>query len=221
LVPDYGQDFSSTGLDLGKYATGLDYATQVGTTVQDVSIAVIREASGTDAAISGVEAGIALKEGNYRGAALSGVGMLPFVPGTVGKLDDVGDAAKRVLDDASTTKECIPSPSETRFVTGVRVVDKLHNMVFEGVVDLKATLDRIKAGESFPHRRDGSIFENRITPGRKSSPLPVKPPGYYREFVHPTPGIQGPGVQRIVIGKDGEIYYSPDHYDTFVPVNPR
>ena len=49
-------------------------------------------------------------------------------------------------------------------------------------VDLGPTLDRISRGERFPHRNDGSIFRNRE--GR----LPSKPDGYYREYVHPTPG---------------------------------
>nr|EKW6799036.1 hypothetical protein [Pseudomonas aeruginosa] len=31
--------------------------------------------------------------------------------------------------------------------------------------------------------------------------LPVKPAGYYTEYVHPTPGVTGPGAQRIVVGK--------------------
>jgi filamentous hemagglutinin len=34
----------------------------------------------------------------------------------------------------------------------------------------------------------------------------------------PTPGVSGPGPQRIVTGKNGEMYYTPDHYDTFIPI---
>jgi len=49
--------------------------------------------------------------------------------------------------------------------------------------------------------------------------LPVKPPGYYQEFVQPTPGVGGAGSQRIVRGAGGELYYTPDHYATFVPLN--
>ncbi|UFI47588.1 ribonuclease domain-containing protein [Pseudomonas savastanoi] len=40
--------------------------------------------------------------------------------------------------------------------------------------------------------------------------------GYYTEYVHPTPGIVGPGPQRIVVGKGGEMYYTADHYKTFM-----
>jgi filamentous hemagglutinin len=77
---------------------------------------------------------------------------------------------------------------------------------------LSKTMDRIKNGESLPYRNDGSIFQNR------EGLLPNKPDGYYIEYVHPTPGINGPGPQRIIIGLDGEIYYTPNHYKTFIPV---
>ncbi|TEL31386.1 hypothetical protein IPC177_31060 [Pseudomonas aeruginosa] len=49
--------------------------------------------------------------------------------------------------------------------------------------------------------------------------LPVKPVGYYTEYVHPTPGVTGPGAQRIVVGKGGEMYCTADHYKTFIPIN--
>jgi filamentous hemagglutinin len=49
--------------------------------------------------------------------------------------------------------------------------------------------------------------------------LPKQGPGYYQEFVHPTPGVSGVGPQRIVRGQGGELYYTPDHYKTFIPLN--
>ncbi|WP_404995342.1 ribonuclease domain-containing protein [Cupriavidus pauculus] len=30
--------------------------------------------------------------------------------------------------------------------------------------------------------------------------------------------MSGVGPQRIVTGRNGEVYYTPDHYKTFVPV---
>lgn len=36
--------------------------------------------------------------------------------------------------------------------------------------------------------------------------------------VIPTPGIDGAGLQRIIIGNGGEIYYTPDHYETFYKI---
>jgi filamentous hemagglutinin len=75
--------------------------------------------------------------------------------------------------------------------------------------DLGNTLDRINRGQPYPWRNDGSVFRN--DQGR----LPEQPPGYYTEYVHPTPGISGPGAQRVVTGANGEIYYTPDHYSNF------
>jgi guanyl-specific ribonuclease Sa len=76
-------------------------------------------------------------------------------------------------------------------------------------VDLAATLDRIDSGEKLRFHHDGSVFENR------ERRLPAKPTGYYREWVHPTPGEDGPGARRVVTGKEGEAWYTPDHYKTF------
>ena len=82
-----------------------------------------------------------------------------------------------------------------------------------GNVDVGPTLDRIRAGGKFPHPNDGSVFQN------KEGLLPSKPQGYYQEWVHPTPGVPGPGPQRIVTGQGGESFYTPDHYKTFIPLN--
>jgi guanyl-specific ribonuclease Sa len=78
--------------------------------------------------------------------------------------------------------------------------------------DLQTTLDRIANGEKFPHRNDGSVYQNR------NGKLPDQPRGYYHEYVHPTPGVSGPGQQSVVIGGGGETYYTPDHYNTFIRV---
>jgi RHS repeat-associated protein len=104
--------------------------------------------------------------------------------------------------------------SESRFINGAKVTDRVTGNVLEGTVDLKPTLDRISAGKTFPHRNDGAVF------GNKEGLLPQQPAGYYREYVHPTPGVNGPGPQRIVTGQGGEIFYTPDHYRTFIRVNP-
>ncbi len=79
-------------------------------------------------------------------------------------------------------------------------------------VDLQKTVDRIAAGQRLPFRNDGSTFANR------ERLLPQKPHGYYREYVHPTGGVSGPGGRRLVIGQLGEMYYTADHYRTFTQV---
>jgi guanyl-specific ribonuclease Sa len=84
---------------------------------------------------------------------------------------------------------------------------------YRGKVDLGATIERIQDGLSNPHRNDGTVFENR------EHRLPSQPSGYYTEYVHPTPGLKRPGPQRIVVGQNGEWYYSPDHYRTFIRLN--
>jgi guanyl-specific ribonuclease Sa len=75
--------------------------------------------------------------------------------------------------------------------------------------DLKKTLARIDRGERLRFRNDGSVFENR------ERRLPKQPLGYYHEWVHPTPGMDGPGPRRIVTGTPPEAWYTPDHYQTF------
>jgi ribonuclease T1 len=86
------------------------------------------------------------------------------------------------------------------------------SLAFEGDVDLAPVLARIDAGERDPHRNDGSTFQNRE--GR----LPRKPRGYYTEYVVRTPGLREVGPQRLVLGRDGDVWYTPDHYDSFVQV---
>lgn len=78
--------------------------------------------------------------------------------------------------------------------------------------NLDGTLKRISHGKAYPHRNDGATFKNR------EGFLPEKADGYYKEYVYPTRGIQGPGMQRIVIGSKGEIYFTPDHYKTFIKI---
>jgi guanyl-specific ribonuclease Sa len=98
-------------------------------------------------------------------------------------------------------------------VSGARVTDINTGRAIDiPVVDLRPTVERIAAGEKNPHRNDGSVFRNA------SRKLPNKPSGYYREYVVPTEGIRGPGPQRLIIGKEGETYYTPDHYETFIEI---
>jgi guanyl-specific ribonuclease Sa len=94
-------------------------------------------------------------------------------------------------------------------IRDVEIRDLEGRIVYEGTVDVEPTLKRIAQGRRLDFRNDGSTFQNR------ERRLPRKPADYYREWVHPTPGVSGPGPQRIVTGKQGEAYYTPDHYRTF------
>jgi ribonuclease T1 len=68
----------------------------------------------------------------------------------------------------------------------------------------------IEAGGPFPYAKDGSEFFNRE--GR----LPPNGPGYYREYTVETPGSSDRGARRIVAGRNGEFYYTRDHYQSFI-----
>ena len=144
------------------------------------------------------EVGEQAGRGNYGAAAIAlGTELL----GPLGKEARGVSAAEKISADA------------TRFVDGVKVVDRKTGRVLEGTADLGPTIDRINAGGAHPHVNDGSIFQNR------GGVLPQKPGGYYTEYVVPTPGFSGAGPQRIVVGKGGEAYYTPNHYSSFVPLN--
>lgn len=95
-----------------------------------------------------------------------------------------------------------------------RIHDEQGRLVYEGDVDLGPVFARIAAGERDSHRNDGTTFGNRE--GR----LPRQPRGYYTEWVVRTQGVRNVGPQRLITGRNGEAYYTPDHYETFVPVRP-
>ena len=110
-------------------------------------------------------------------------------------------------------------PKDTiRFIEGVTVKDIKTGQTFSGTVDLKPTLDRIANGGTYPHRNDGSVFKNLPDRTTGKSGLPTQPMGYYKEYVNPTPNISGPGPQRVIVGKNGEAYYTSDHYKTFIKI---
>ncbi|MCC7424652.1 MAG: hypothetical protein IT428_30660 [Planctomycetaceae bacterium] len=94
-------------------------------------------------------------------------------------------------------------------IRNVTIRDQSNRVVYRGDVNLTPTLDRIKKGVRNEHRNDGSTFQNR------EKRLPQRDGGYYKEYVHPTRGVSGPGPQRIILGKGGEIYYTSDHYGSF------
>lgn len=116
-----------------------------------------------------------------------------------------GDAPTKAseIDDSSRGKV------DARLIRDVTIRNQSGKIVFRGDVDLGPTLERIARGErlDFPH--DGAVFQNR------ERRLPARRSGFYHEYVHPTPSQSGPGAQRLVLGDDGSVYYSSDHYRTF------
>lgn len=72
----------------------------------------------------------------------------------------------------------------------------------------------IQQGGPFPYRTDGIVYENR------EKVLPRKETGYYHEFTVRTPGSDDRGARRLVTGAGSELYYTEDHYRSFVVVDP-
>ncbi len=142
-----------------------------------------------------------------------------------GRRSEVGDQRSEVGDQRSevearpTAESAAPSDDAVRpgqsdhvaatIVPTQTIRDLDGGVAYRGDVDVTATLARIEAGKLLRYNNDGSTFQNR------ERRLPRKPAGYYKEYVHPTPGLSGPGPQRIVVGEQGETYYTPDHYETF------
>ncbi|MEU5463738.1 ribonuclease domain-containing protein [Streptomyces althioticus] len=78
--------------------------------------------------------------------------------------------------------------------------------------EARRTLRLIDEGGPFPYERDGSVF------GNFEGLLPRRERGYYREYTVPTPGSDDRGARRLVTGRNGETYYTDDHYASFTAV---
>jgi ribonuclease T1 len=71
------------------------------------------------------------------------------------------------------------------------------------------TLRLIARGGPYPYRQDGSVFANR------ERLLPDRRRGYWHEFTVRTPGADDRGPRRLIVGRDGEVFYTADHYASF------
>ena len=91
---------------------------------------------------------------------------------------------------------------------GKTVTVRLEN---GGRTDLTAELRRIASGYKDEHRHDGSVF------GNYEGKLPRRDRYYYTEFVHRT-NPRSVGPRRVVIGMKGDVWYTADHYETFIRV---
>jgi guanyl-specific ribonuclease Sa len=73
----------------------------------------------------------------------------------------------------------------------------------------------IEKGGPYPYpRNDDVVFENR------EKRLPGKKSGYYHEYTVKTPGSPDRGARRLITGQAHELYYTGDHYASFVVVDP-
>jgi ribonuclease T1 len=74
------------------------------------------------------------------------------------------------------------------------------------------TIRLIHRGGPFPFAKDGSVFANR------EQRLPRRYRGYYREYTVAPVGARQRGARRVISGRDGELYYTRDHYRSFLRV---
>lgn len=72
----------------------------------------------------------------------------------------------------------------------------------------------IVKGGPYPYREDGQTFQNR------EGLLPHEKAGYYREYTVDTPRSDDRGTQRLIYGSGKELFYTADHYKSFVIVDP-
>lgn len=82
--------------------------------------------------------------------------------------------------------------------------------------EARHTLQLIRQGGPFPHKRDGVIF------GNFEKRLPIVKRGYYQEYTVKTPGVKTRGARRIVTGGQppAVYYYTADHYASFQCIRP-
>lgn len=129
----------------------------------------------------------------------------PALTGTTSD-DRDGDDSDRDRDD---TGDFATGDARPRAAPPVRTDDGLPPEAHD-------TLRLIATGGPFPHRQDGSVFQNR------ENRLPRQPRGWYHEYTVRTPGSRDRGARRIVTGGEPprEYFYTDDHYRSFRRIPP-
>ena len=118
-------------------------------------------------------------------------------------------AVPRAPRRSKPTPQASPPAADPLVITGLSLRDSSGRTIYRGEIDLAPTIERIAAGRRLRFPNDGTTFQNR------ENRLPRRPPGYYREWVVPTPKEPGPGPQRLITGEGGEVWYTSDHYRSF------
>ncbi len=116
--------------------------------------------------------------------------------------------SKRVLEVAEITLKM------TKFtkVKNVKIIDEAGTIIYEGERDLKSEIEDLVSGK----------LSIRDTFKNKEGFLPKKNDGYYIEYeIKSTPNWKKTSAtpERFIVGGDGEIYYTSNHYLTFVNLN--
>lgn len=131
-------------------------------------------------------------------------------PEMVNAVWDLGAAATayRNLGVNESAIKATTGRATTDFIGNAKVTS-FGRTLGEGTIDVRSTIEGIKNG----------TIKERATFLNIEGLLPVKGSEYYKEFVLPTPTTPKVGPQRIIQGRNGELYYSPDHYHSFIPLN--
>ena len=85
----------------------------------------------------------------------------------------------------------------------------------EEAEEIEETLDDVEDGQPYDYEEDGGVFRN------DEMLLPDRPRGYYLEFTVETSGEDDRGERRLVIGREGELFYTEDHYGSFAEIEPE
>lgn len=123
-----------------------------------------------------------------------------------------------VKDNTSEPPPGVTKPVVTSAAQAAKVPGADSGLDIEALSKLPAeagaTWKLIESKGPFPYpRNDGVTFENR------EKRLPQKKSGYYKEYTVPTPGSSDRGARRLVTGSEKEVFYTADHYSTFVVVD--
>jgi guanyl-specific ribonuclease Sa len=82
-------------------------------------------------------------------------------------------------------------------------------------IQARETWKLIQSNGPFPYPHDdGKVFTNQ------EKLLPPKNTGYYHEYTVKTPNEPTRGTRRLIMGQAQELYYTGDHYKSFVVVDP-
>ncbi|RSM35146.1 ribonuclease N [Amycolatopsis balhimycina DSM 5908] len=146
---------------------------------------------------------------NRRRITAALIGLLVLVLG--------GWLVKDVLSDGSSS----PAPSTSASVPahgGAAVPGADSGLPVKALSALPPqaadTWKLVEKGGPYPFpRNDDVVFENR------EKRLPAKKSGYYHEYTVKTPGSADRGARRLITGQAHELYYTGDHYASFVVVD--
>lgn len=121
-------------------------------------------------------------------------------------------ASVGVSEAPPATAPADTTPEETTVETARQVSDLPVASIEDLPAQAAETLALVESGGPYPYDQDDGVFGNR------EGLLPDQYDGYYREYTVETPGSDDRGARRFIVGADGEVYYTSDHYDSFAEV---